>query len=270
MGINLKKTSDEEIKKTGSKINLSKTSPEKADSQRKEAGVKKTDEQIKTTVSTGQSYSTASESRKKGIGKWIIAVLLLMVVVVIIAMLSGKSDKSDIVTTEKKTDQKDVKSSTSQNIEESEANKNTKPGDKNTNVETKNDNNISSPTNKPDNTGTKEYLTNDELNSVANFVSGSIKLTSESKANLKKLAKQLKENTNQKVDLTGHTDNIGPNDLNQRLSENRAKVVYDYLISLGVEPGRLKTKGVGPSSPITNNDTYEGRSKNRRVSITIK
>ena len=71
------------------------------------------------------------------------------------------------------------------------------------------------------------------------------------------------------IEIGGHTDNIGSDAVNQRLSEARAKSVRDYLVANGIAPERLKIKGYGKSRPITTNDTEEGRMKNRRVEITF-
>jgi outer membrane protein OmpA-like peptidoglycan-associated protein len=68
------------------------------------------------------------------------------------------------------------------------------------------------------------------------------------------------------VVISGHTDNIGSMDYNQRLSENRAKAVENYLCRHhGIDPERIEIKGYGETRPIASNETEEGRSKNRRV-----
>jgi tetratricopeptide (TPR) repeat protein len=71
------------------------------------------------------------------------------------------------------------------------------------------------------------------------------------------------------IEVGGHTDNRGPRWANLRLSEARANAVRDYLIKKGVAPERLVAKGYGPDKPIVNNDTEEGRVRNRRVQFTI-
>ena len=71
------------------------------------------------------------------------------------------------------------------------------------------------------------------------------------------------------VDITGYTDSTGPDDLNQRLSEARARSVAQYLESRKVLPQRIVTRGMGPQNPIASNDTPEGRALNRRVEITL-
>lgn len=67
--------------------------------------------------------------------------------------------------------------------------------------------------------------------------------------------------------IEGHTDSIGSEAYNLALSERRAKSVYDYLVSRGVNPGRLETLGRGESYPIADNDTEMGRQRNRRVML---
>ena len=71
------------------------------------------------------------------------------------------------------------------------------------------------------------------------------------------------------VDVVGHTDSTGAPDYNQRLSEERARSVAEYLTSQGVLADRLLVAGRGESEPIASNDTPEGRSQNRRVNIQI-
>ncbi len=63
----------------------------------------------------------------------------------------------------------------------------------------------------------------------------------------------------------GHTDSIGPDDYNQRLSERRAQAAYDFLVAAGIAPERLRAVGFGESRPAVPNDTEENRAINRRV-----
>lgn len=79
----------------------------------------------------------------------------------------------------------------------------------------------------------------------------------------------LTENPTIKVEIQGHTDNIGDDNANQVLSEKRAQSVYDYVISKGIKASRLRYKGYGENSPIASNDTAEGRAKNRRTVFLI-
>ena len=71
------------------------------------------------------------------------------------------------------------------------------------------------------------------------------------------------------VDVSGHTDSVGSVSVNQRLSEQRAEAVADYLSYQGVARPRIATRGFGKMMPIASNDTEEGRAQNRRVEIKL-
>ena len=79
----------------------------------------------------------------------------------------------------------------------------------------------------------------------------------------------LERNPEVRIRIIGHTDNIGKDAANQKLSEGRAKAVRDDLIERGVAPERIQSEGRGESQPIDTNDTEEGRQNNRRVEIEI-
>ncbi|HTJ83098.1 MAG TPA: OmpA family protein [Polyangiaceae bacterium] len=72
------------------------------------------------------------------------------------------------------------------------------------------------------------------------------------------------------MSIEGHTDNKGGDELNLKLSKDRAKSCLDYLVQKGIAPGRLTSEGFGKNKPLESNDTAEGRSKNRRVEFHIK
>lgn len=95
------------------------------------------------------------------------------------------------------------------------------------------------------------------------------RLLPESFIELDKIAKFLIENKYQKIEISGHTDNVGSDAYNQKLSEGRAKAVVDYLISKGVNPESIKAVGYGKTKPIDTNLNEQGRSKNRRVEFTL-
>lgn len=101
------------------------------------------------------------------------------------------------------------------------------------------------------------------------FELDSYDLRAESKIELDGLVDFLQENPSVSILIGGHTDNIGQAAYNQALSENRAKSVYAYLVKGGVGASRLKFKGFGMNQPIADNDSEEGRAKNRRTEITI-
>lgn len=94
-------------------------------------------------------------------------------------------------------------------------------------------------------------------------------LRSESENELNRLVKLLNENKNMTIELASHTDDVGSEDYNQKLSEARSKSVADYLVSKGISASRLVTKGYGESKPLAKNDTEKGRQKNRRTEFKI-
>ncbi|HND26942.1 MAG TPA: OmpA family protein [Pseudomonadales bacterium] len=103
-----------------------------------------------------------------------------------------------------------------------------------------------------------------------NFEFNSAKLTSESKIILDQAAAALKKTPGKKVEVAGHTDAVGSNTYNMKLSQARAKSVRDYLIAQGVDAARLTSAGYGEEKPVADNGSDEGRAKNRRVELHIK
>lgn len=101
------------------------------------------------------------------------------------------------------------------------------------------------------------------------FDSDSYILKQESLIELEKLLQFLIKNPNIAIQLLGHTDNVGSDQHNLELSTNRAKAVYDYLLSKGINAQRLSFKGYGESIPIDSNDTEAGRANNRRTEFRI-
>lgn len=91
----------------------------------------------------------------------------------------------------------------------------------------------------------------------------------ESKIEMQKIILFLVQNPNVNIEISGHTDNAGNDALNQTLSQNRAKEVYQYLLSQGVPANRLTFKGYGKSQPIAPNTTEDGRRQNRRTEFKI-
>ena len=71
------------------------------------------------------------------------------------------------------------------------------------------------------------------------------------------------------IEVEGHTDNVGNDAYNKGLSQRRAEAVVAYLVSKGVDAGRLQAKGFGEEAPIADNKTKVGRATNRRVVFTI-
>ena len=79
--------------------------------------------------------------------------------------------------------------------------------------------------------------------------------------------KFLTENRELQMEIYGHTDNVGTETYNQKLSEKRVQAVADYLVQKGIDLARVPAMGFGESQPIADNDTPEGRQLNRRVEI---
>ena len=69
--------------------------------------------------------------------------------------------------------------------------------------------------------------------------------------------------------LAGYTDNVGPTNVNLKLSQDRAQAVKSYLVSKGVSPSRIEATGYGRENPIASNSTPEGRKQNRRVEFEL-
>ena len=88
-------------------------------------------------------------------------------------------------------------------------------------------------------------------------------------AELLQLLKLMSENATMKIELSSHTDNMGSEEYNLKLSQERAQSVIDYLISKGIDKARLVAKGYGESQPIAGNDTEESRQMNRRTEFKI-
>ena len=101
------------------------------------------------------------------------------------------------------------------------------------------------------------------------FETNSYVLEDKSKIELNKLIAFIQSNPKQKVELSGYTDNVGTTDANMKLSNMRAKAVYDYLITQGIKATNISYKGYGSGNPVADNTTEEGRQKNRRLEIKI-
>jgi outer membrane protein OmpA-like peptidoglycan-associated protein len=101
------------------------------------------------------------------------------------------------------------------------------------------------------------------------FETGKAKLKAESFPELDRASGFLADNVEIKIEIGGHTDNIGKPSTNQILSEMRAGTVANYFISKGISKDRIVVKGYGMKNPIASNKTEEGRSENRRVAFTV-
>ena len=103
------------------------------------------------------------------------------------------------------------------------------------------------------------------------FVTGKAELLQIARDRLNQVAKSLKELDDDKlVSVEGFTDSRGADDMNLKLSQDRANAVKDYLVSQGVKPEKLRSVGRGEGNPVASNDTPEGRANNRRVEIVIQ
>lgn len=101
------------------------------------------------------------------------------------------------------------------------------------------------------------------------FETGKATLTQESYIELGKAVALLNANKNMKVEVGGHTDNVGSDDNNMKLSHERAKAVRNYLVKAGISTDRLQAKGYGETQPVADNETEEGRKANRRTEFVI-
>lgn len=103
------------------------------------------------------------------------------------------------------------------------------------------------------------------------FNSGKAELRQTARTRLDQVATALKQSDpGARFSVEGYTDSRGSAELNQELSNRRASVVRDYLIARGVPEDRIIARGLGPSNPVADNDTAEGRANNRRVEIVVE
>ena len=126
---------------------------------------------------------------------------------------------------------------------------------------------------------TKPYMLNIPLQKIAVgntsilknvfFDTDSYELLEASVFELDNLVKLLQLNSSLEVEISGHTDNTGTTDYNKTLSENRAKAVYNYLIQKNISKARLTFIGYGENIPIADNNTEEGKAKNRRTEFKV-
>lgn len=101
------------------------------------------------------------------------------------------------------------------------------------------------------------------------FKTDSYDLLPDSYTELGKVVEYMNANPKMKIEIGGHTDNVGTKAYNKTLSENRAKSVYNYLVSQGIAKERMSYSGYDFSVPIATNDTEEGRAQNRRTEFKV-
>ncbi|MEX0952166.1 MAG: OmpA family protein, partial [Gammaproteobacteria bacterium] len=102
-----------------------------------------------------------------------------------------------------------------------------------------------------------------------NFAFDKSELRPQATDTLQRAVRKLEEGSDLNVALEGHTDSVGSDAYNQKLSERRARAVYDYLVANGIAMSRLQTVGRGEDQPIATNATPEGRARNRRVELVV-
>jgi OOP family OmpA-OmpF porin len=101
------------------------------------------------------------------------------------------------------------------------------------------------------------------------FELNSSDLTASSSKSLDKVVDAMNEYPDLRIEIQAHTDSMGEAAYNQSLSEKRATSVRDYLVGMGIAANRMEVKGYGESKPIADNDTPDGRAKNRRVELEV-
>jgi outer membrane protein OmpA-like peptidoglycan-associated protein len=102
------------------------------------------------------------------------------------------------------------------------------------------------------------------------FASGKTELLAGAKAELDKVAQALRDSTGRRIEINGYTDSVGSEEKNQKISQDRADHVRDYLVSQGVPEANVTARGFGPAEPIADNKTSAGKAMNRRVEIIVE
>jgi OOP family OmpA-OmpF porin len=112
-----------------------------------------------------------------------------------------------------------------------------------------------------------------ELNQILlkgiEFATAKADISPASAAVLDQAANALKTASDVRLEIGGHTDNVGPLPANNALSQARANAVKSYLVGKGIAANRLATKGYGPTQPIGDNNTDAGKQRNRRIEFRI-
>ena len=123
----------------------------------------------------------------------------------------------------------------------------------------------------PDNAprGVRVTKTSIEINEKIFFETGKAVILPKSFDILNSVAQAMKDYSNISIEVQGHTDSVGSDSYNLKLSDRRANSVRQYLIEQGVDAERLQAKGYGESTPIADNATEEGKERNRRVEFKI-
>jgi outer membrane protein OmpA-like peptidoglycan-associated protein len=119
----------------------------------------------------------------------------------------------------------------------------------------------------PDEKKVEPRMPQQQILKGVNFKTGSSEMTFDSYKYIDPVIKLLQEYPSVEIEIRGHTDSIGKYEENMALSQIRAESVRKYIVSKGIDAGRLRAMGFGPSSPIADNRTAAGRSENRRIEI---
>ena len=101
------------------------------------------------------------------------------------------------------------------------------------------------------------------------FDTGSASLKPGAREKLARVVGVIASHPGLRIAVEGHADSVGTADFNQRLSEQRAQAVHDYLVRDGVPQGVVGTAGFGESQPVASNDSSAGRQQNRRVELVV-
>jgi outer membrane protein OmpA-like peptidoglycan-associated protein len=108
------------------------------------------------------------------------------------------------------------------------------------------------------------------LSGAVLFASGKSELLPIAREKLDQVADSIKDQGNKKLVVEGHTDSVGPRNVNMKLGQDRADAVRNHLIARGIPAGSITAVGVGPDRPVADNNSAEGRANNRRVEIIVK
>jgi outer membrane protein OmpA-like peptidoglycan-associated protein len=135
---------------------------------------------------------------------------------------------------------------------------------------------INIPALKPDEFFTEPFKVNVKFEAArsytlenVHFDFGKATLRPESSVELEELVRYMKNKDAIKIEIAGHTDNVGNDADNVKLSQQRAEAIRNYLIKKGIQSGRVMAKGYGASQPVSDNDTDEGRQLNRRTEVHV-
>jgi outer membrane protein OmpA-like peptidoglycan-associated protein len=108
-----------------------------------------------------------------------------------------------------------------------------------------------------------------EIKQQVHFATSKFRVLPDSFKLLDQVAQVLNDFPKMRVSIEGHTDNVGGEAANMKLSQKRAEAVRDYLVSKGIAPARLEAVGYGPTKPIASNKTTRGKAENRRTEFKI-